>query len=305
MTGAAAAPGSTPPGPLHSQLGGTSAVVVNHNGGGALLGCVASLRAAGLAKIVVVDNASRDGSLARLAAADREALLVPTGRNLGYGTATNRGARRAGGRYLLVCNPDVVVEPEAVGELAARLDARADLAVVGPRLLSPDGVPYPSARRFPSFTTAAGHALVGWLRPDNRWTRRYRLAEGSTLEEGLREEQDVDWVSGACMLVRREAFDSVGGFDERYFMYVEDLDLCWRLRRAGWVVRFVPQAHVMHEQGRSTRRRPLRMLVAHHRSTWRFALVTCQGPTRLALPVVAAGLVLRLVASSARELLRR
>jgi N-acetylglucosaminyl-diphospho-decaprenol L-rhamnosyltransferase len=281
--------------------GAVAAVVVNHDGGAGLLACVESLRGAGLGEIVVVDNASGDGSLHALAAADRAATLVPTGRNLGYGRAANLGVARTSSPFVLVCNADVVLAPESVAVLAAALADRDDLAVVGPRLWSPDGVPYPSARVFPSFTTAIGHAAVSLFRPDNRWTRRYRLAEDSTLEEGLREERDVDWVSGACFLARRDAFDSVDGFDERYFMYVEDLDLCWRLHRAGWAVRFVPSARVVHDQGSSTRRRPGRMLVAHHVSTFRFALVSLRGPSRLLLPVIGAGLAARLAIALARR----
>jgi N-acetylglucosaminyl-diphospho-decaprenol L-rhamnosyltransferase len=278
-----------------------AAVVVNHNGGAGLLECVASLRGAGVSEVVVVDNASTDGSLAALAAADALVRLLPTGRNLGYGRAANDGVAVTSARYLLICNADVVVQSETLPLLRAVIDSRDDLGVVGPRLVSPDGVPYPSARAFPSFTTAAGHAVVGLFHPDNPWTRRYRMAEGSNLFEGLRVEEDVDWVSGACFLARREAFESVGGFDERYFMYVEDLDLCWRLHRAGWAVRFVPSARVVHDQGSSTRRRPLRMLAAHHRSTWQFAESSLRGAERLMLPVIAAGLAARLAVAVARH----
>ncbi|HTX00944.1 MAG TPA: glycosyltransferase family 2 protein [Acidimicrobiales bacterium] len=282
-----------------------AAVVVNHNGGAALLSCVESLRSARIEEIVVVDNASTDGSLAALAAHDATARLLPTGRNLGYGRAANDGAGLTSAALLLICNADVRVEPDTVRALRAVLVPRPDLAIVGPRLVSPDGVPYPSARAFPSFTTAAGHAVVGLFHPDNPWTRRYRMAEGSNLFEGLRAEEDVDWVSGACFLARREAFDSVGGFDERYFMYVEDLDLCWRLRRAGWAVRFVPGARVVHDQGSSTRRHPWRMLAAHHRSTWQFAETSLTGAERMMLPAIAAGLAARYALAVAREWSRR
>ena len=278
-----------------------AAVVVNHDGGAGLLACVASLRREGVGEVVVVDNASSDGSLVALAEADPAAVLVPTGRNLGYGAGVNAGAARSGAEVLLVCNADVVLCPRSLERLLAVLTSRADLAAVGPRLVSPDGVPYPSAREFPDLLTAAGHAFVSLVRPDNPWTRRYRLAEESTLEEGLREEGDVDWVSGACLLVRREAFDAVGGFDPRYFMYVEDLDLCWRLGRAGWAVRFVPSAQVVHELGASTSRRPLRMLAAHHVSSYRFAARSLEGWRRLLLPAVGAGLALRFALAATRR----
>ncbi len=281
------------------------AIVVNRDAGDALTACVASLRAGGIRDVVVVDNASSDGSLARLAAHDARALLEPTGTNLGYGTAANRGARRLSTEYLLVCNPDLRCDPGAPAALVAALDAEPTVALVGPRIVTPSGEPYPSARAFPSMGVAAGHALVGLLWPGNRWSRRYRREEaGSAPGLGARragELERADWVSGACMAVRASAFDSVGGFDEGYFMYVEDLDLCWRLHRAGWEVGFLPAARVVHEQGRSTRRRPYRMLLAHHRSAWRFARKRASGAGRLALPVVALGLLARLVVALGRQ----
>lgn len=269
-----------------------SAVIVNHDAGEALLSCVASLRRAGVKEVIVVDNASGDGSLARLAASDAEAVLVPSGSNLGYGRGMNLGVARAHGEVLLICNPDLVVEDGALAAMLAALETHADVAVVGPKLLGADGVRYPSARRFPSLVDAAGHAVFGLVRPDNAFTRRYQLADGD-----LDHESDVDWVSGACVAIRREAFSSISGFDPGYFMYVEDLDLCWRLHRAGWRVLYSPSAVVTHVGGMSSRRHPYRMLAAHHRSTLRFFSRSSTGSERALLPVVAMGLGLRLVAA--------
>jgi N-acetylglucosaminyl-diphospho-decaprenol L-rhamnosyltransferase len=114
----------------------------------------------------------------------------------------------------------------------------------------------------------------------------------------------VDWVSGACFLVRREAFEAVGGFDESYFMYAEDVDLCWRLGRAGWTVGYVPDAEVTHHQGVSTDRHPYRMIVEHHRSLVRFWLRTTPGWRRLALPLVLAGASTRAVLAAVARLRR-
>lgn len=287
-------------------LPGLGAVVVNYEAGAALLGCVASLRASGVADVVVVDNGSRDGSLAALAAADDAAVLVPTGRNLGYGRAVNRGVAWLGEEVeaVLVCNPDLALGPGAVGALVAALAAHPDAAVLGPTIREPGGARYPSTRRFPSYATALGHALLGLFWPDNRWSRAYRQEEGAAVSGAGGDAPEVDWVSGACFLVRRSAFFSVGGFDEAYFMYVEDLDLCWRLRRAGWSVRYVPEAEVVHEQGRSTARHPYRMIVAHHRSTWRFARRRARGVERGLLPLIGGGIVLRCAVALAQRLLR-
>ena len=279
------------------SLRSVAAVVVNHDAGDALIGCVASLRAAGVDEIVVADNASSDGSLARLAEADKAVTLVPTGRNLGYGRAANRGAARTTGDYLLVCNPDLVVEADSVKVLVAELDAHRDVAAVGPRILDTTGAVYPSARTIPNLLVGAGHAFLGPFVPDNPWSRRYRRADANPAEAA-----EVDWVSGACVLLRRVAFDSVGGFDEGYFMYCEDLDLCWRLGRAGWKVRYAPDAVITHAQGLSAARHPLQMLVAHHRSTWRFERRHADGLERALLPVIGAGLAVRLGVTGAREL---
>ena len=136
--------------------------------------------------------------------------------------------------------------------------------------------------------------------PGNRFTRRYRL-----LDWDHRQPQRVDWVSGACFLARRDAWDAVGGFDPAYFMYMEDVDLCWRLARAGWGVGYEPGAEVIHVQGVSTNQHPYRMLAAHHRSMWRFARRTTVGHDRAVLPLVAVGLAARLVVATVRHGLGR
>jgi len=285
------------------RVGRTGAVVVNYNSGAALAACVASLWSAGVPEIVVVDNGSVDGSLAALAEIGAEGVRIErAGRNLGYGKAVNRGVPALAAEFVLVANPDVVVEPGAIDTLATRLAAEPDVAVIGPSIREPGGATYPSARSFPSVGVGAGHALVGLFWPNNRWTKRYREGRSSGLGAG-RETREADWVSGACCLVRREAFESVGGFDEGYFMYVEDLDLCWRLRRAGWRVLYEPSAVAVHQQGLSTAAHPYRMLAAHHRSALRFARKTLVGARSVLLVPVAAGLAVRLGLASGRQLL--
>ena len=277
------------------------AVVVNYNAGAALVACVASLRSNGVADVVVVDNASVDDSLARLAEADPAVRVIPSARNLGYGSAANLGAAVLPTPMVLVCNPDLVVANGALDALVDALVAHGDAAAAGPLLVGSDGSVYPSGRRFPSLGESIGHGFLGSIWPSNPWTRRYRLLGADQLEP-----RSADWVSGACILVRASAFRSVGGFDEGYFMYAEDVDLCWRLRRAGFDVRYEPAARVVHEQGRSTSRVPYKMLLAHHRSLWRYAVRTERGPRRLLLPLVGVGLVLRLgVALAERALAGR
>jgi N-acetylglucosaminyl-diphospho-decaprenol L-rhamnosyltransferase len=231
-------------------------------------------------------------------AADPEVRLLQTGTNLGYGAAANRGIDVSGSELVLVSNPDVAVHPGALGALVAALAGDPTLAIAGPMVLEADGTRYPSARRFPSLVDAAGHALLGDIAPNNRFTRRYRMGD-----RPVDEAAEVDWVSGACFLARRRALHELGGFDESYFMYAEDADLCWRARRAGWGVLYVPGAVVTHLQGVSTARHPYRMLVAHHRSVLRFAAKTERGWRRLALPATAILLTLRLAVLCARQAL--
>lgn len=265
-----------------------AAVVVNYNARDVLLKCVQSLRADGVGTVVVVDNDSRDGSGEALAAADPEARWVPTGANLGFGAAANRGVATVATPYVLILNPDVEIEPGTVKALVDALERDPALAAVGPRVEEPDGTVYASGRPFPDLMVAAGHAFLGYAAPRNRFTRAYKL-----LDWDRSSPRDVDWLSGSCLLVRRSAFDAVGGFDEDFFMYVEDVDLCWRWGRAGWRVRYEPAGRVVHTGAVSTNQAPYRMILEHHRSLWRFARRSTVGPARAMLPAVAAGLTVR------------
>ncbi len=282
---------------LTSPADAVAAVVVSYNSRRHLEACLSSLAAEGLSRVVVVDNGSRDGS--REVAAAAGATWVESEGNVGYGRAANLGAAHPAAsqaRYLLICNPDLYVHQGAVAALVATLESDPSLGAAGPRILNPDGSLYPSARTFPDLIDAMGHGLLGLVAPRNRFTRRYRL-----LDWDHREAARVDWVSGACFLVRRKAWDSVGGFDPAYFMYMEDVDLCWRLGRAGWAVSYEPAAEVVHTQGVSADLHPYRMLAAHHRSMWLFARRNSTGARRLVLPLVAVGLVVRFVLAVARR----
>ena len=269
------------------------AVVINYNAGDHLTSCVSALRAEGVDRVVVVDNGSTDSSIDRLLRAEPETTVVLAGRNLGYGRAANRGVatlatRQPGPDAVLVCNPDVTVHPGAVKAMWEALEHEPALGIVGPAIENVDGTVYPSARTFPVLTDAIGHAFLGTLAPRNRWTRRYRMLDWDHASA-----HRVDWVSGACFLARRQAWDDVHGFDEVFFMYMEDVDLCWRAGRLGWGVGYDPAGRVTHVQGVSTDRRPYRMIAAHHRSMFRFAARTTEGPTRLLLPLMAIGMVIR------------
>lgn len=273
--------------------GDVAAVVVNYNAAEHLERCLSTLETEGIKTAVVVDNGSSDGS--RDVVDRSSARWLPTGANLGYGRAANLGAETVvgdGTAVILISNADVEISPGAVARMAETLEADARLGIVGPKIRNPDGSVYPSVRRFPSMVDAVGHGLLGMVLPRNRFTRRYRLLDWDHDLPAM-----VDWVSGACFMVKRELWNVLGGFDPSYFMYMEDVDLCWRARREGWEVGYEPAAEVMHVQGVSANRHPYRMLAAHHWSMWRFARRATTGPKRALLPVVAVGLVGRLAAA--------
>jgi N-acetylglucosaminyl-diphospho-decaprenol L-rhamnosyltransferase len=278
-----------------------AAVVVDYDAGPVLAECVASLRAEGIEELVVVENGRPEPARATLEGAGLgKTPLFATGRNLGYGGGVNRGLAAIGRpEFVLVANPDLAIHKGALAPLVEALRQHPAWAVVGPRILTPEGVAYPSARRFPSPLVAAGHAVLGARFPQNPFTRRYRTPD---LQD---RPSEVDWVSGACFLARRSALEDVGGFDERYFMFAEEMDLCWRLGRAGWRIGFEPAAVVTHHHGVSTRVHPYAMALAHHRSALRFAAHTLEGRRRALLPLAALALGARLVAVWSSILLHR
>ncbi|HEX3333046.1 MAG TPA: glycosyltransferase family 2 protein [Acidimicrobiales bacterium] len=284
---------------------GIAAVVVDHDAGPLLGGCVRSLLSDGASSVVVVENGSAGSAAAALDDLVQEQPPPPVrtvrpGRNLGFGAGVNRGLAALAGdtpppEWILVSNADLEVHPGALAALRAVLESNPAWAIVGPRIFDDTGEVYPSVRSFPSFTDAAGHALLAQFRPDNPFTRRYNpgTPEGEVVT-------DAGWVSGSCFLARRAALEELGGFDEAYFMYLEDTDLCWRAHHAGWGVGFAGTASVTHVQGVSTARHPYRMMVAHHRSALRFTVRTTSGWRRAALPLAALVLGARMAMTAVR-----
>jgi N-acetylglucosaminyl-diphospho-decaprenol L-rhamnosyltransferase len=254
--------------------------------------------------VLLADNGSTDG--APQAALERypNVRLLHTGANLGYGTAVNRAVAQLAqdgevgpdfGEWVVVANPDVQWGP---GSIDALLDAAARwprAATLGPLIREPDGSVYPSARHLPSLVRGGMHAVIGPIWRNNPWSTAYRQER---LEPS---ERPVGWLSGSCLLVRRAAFDQVGGFDERYFMYFEDVDFGDRLAKAGWLNVYVPSAEVLHHKGHVTGRDPAGNLAAHHNSTYIFLADRHSGWWRAPLRwTMRAGLAVR-----ARLMVRR
>lgn len=217
-------------------------------------------------QVILADNGSVDGVPQRVADERANVEFVPTGDNLGYGGGVNRGVAELDDRYgwIVIANSDVEWAEGALDELLAAGHRWPRAGSFGPLIREPDGSVYPSARLVPSLGRGIGHALFGKIWPGNPWSRAYRQSEAAVTERA------AGWLSGSCMLLRREAFASVNGFDPRYFMYFEDVDLGERLGQAGWLNVYVPTAEITHIGGHSTSRTSERMLTEHHRSAYRY-----------------------------------
>ena len=222
-------------------------VIVSFNTREDTLACLASIHAApprSLGTIFVVDNASSDGTVEAIRAAWPAVDVTALPRNAGFGAANNVALRRSTAALVLLLNSDTVAPPGAVDALVARLDATG-AAAIGPRLVDDAGRPELSFGAMLNPLTEIGQMALGRLaRTERSWARR-------RLERRLATERPVDWVSGACLLIRRADAAAAGFFDERYFLYEEDVDLCAALRARGGRVWFTPHATVVHRGGRS------------------------------------------------------
>lgn len=241
--------------------------------------------------VVVVDNFPGDDESASPIAHRFSATYVAMPENPGYGAAINAGQNFLPDsvEWVLICNPDLELAPGSIDALLSTAETDARIAAVGPAILNVDGSVYPSARRVPSLRTGIGHALFANVWTSNPWTRAYKQDATDVLER-----RDTGWLSGACLLVRRAAFVGIGGFDEGYFMYFEDVDLGYRLGKSGWRNVFEPSARAIHIGGHSTAGSSVQMVRAHHTSARQFVNRKYSGwqwwPVRAAL---GAGLSVR------------
>jgi GT2 family glycosyltransferase len=251
---------------------GVAVIIVNFNAGEHLRTCVESV-AADLSldspDIIVVDNASSDGS-DRLVDGMPGVSLVRNDRNRGFGAAVNQAAQRTSAPLLWLLNPDCQVVSSTFARLTHTLAQHGACAIAAARLLNADGSVQASARGEPSAWTGlfGRHGLMTKLFPRSALARRNLPAED--LVQADVESAVVDWVMGACMLIRRDRFIEVGGFDERYFLYWEDADLCRRLRARGYETRYVPGAHVVHVGAVSAATRSGMATREFHRSAYRY-----------------------------------
>jgi N-acetylglucosaminyl-diphospho-decaprenol L-rhamnosyltransferase len=257
-------------------------VIVNFNTAGYLERCLASLerlRGDIDVDVVVVDNASHDGSHVRAVNAHPWARLIENPTNVYLSPAWNQGARETDAPWLLFLNPDTQWFHGTLADLVHVAEDHPRAGIVGPAIRNPDGSMYPSGRRFPSVVDAVGHAFLSPFSRSNPFTRRYELGGWDRTTERV-----VDWVSGACMLLPRAAYDEVGGFDEGFPLFAEELDIATRLRDRGWEVLFTPAVEVLHEVGVS-RGHSREIVAMHSRSVYRYyRLHRARGWRRVTLP---------------------
>lgn len=226
-----------------------SIVIVNWNTRDLLCDCLTCLaNATGVScETIVVDNGSTDGSLEMLKARFPEVRVISNTTNIGFAAANNCGLAQASARYCLLLNSDTRVAPDAPAQMVLFMDNHSDAGACGPQLLNADGTLQPSGRLFPTLASALGELLPlpgGWR----------KVLRGDGQSRDYNQVCQVDEVSGAAVCLRREALDEIGLLDDEFFFLGEDIDLCWRLKRAGWKVFYVPDARVVHLWGGSRNR---------------------------------------------------
>ena len=244
----------------HNFMVTLSIIIVNWNTCGYLRRCLKSIRAEVTAltyEVIVVDNASRDNSLSMLATEFSDVKVVANSENRGFASANNQGIALASGKYLLLLNPDTEIRDDALGRMVAYLNSHPEVGAVGPRLTLPDGTIQTGAAGFdPSPSALFNYAfMLHALFPKSLrgiWLtkKHYRLSE----------EIDVDWVGGACLMMRSSAIKHVGTLNSGFFMYAEDIELCYRIKKAGWHVRCLSDIRVVHYLGGSTKQKGQRFI---------------------------------------------
>lgn len=250
-----------------------SVIVVNYNSGRFLKECVDSIFASNEdVDVIVVDNCSKDDSLTILQSAypnEHRLQVVKNTANLGFAKACNVGAKRVFGKFLLFLNPDCILEPDAISGMCAVLEAAPEIGMVGGLLTNPDGSEQGGGRRAVPTPWRSFVRAFGLFRFANRWPKLFfdfHLHKQPLPEMPI----EVEAISGACMLVRREALDEVGMLDEGYFMHCEDLDWCMRFRAAGRRILFVPDAKAVHLKGTCSKSRPIFVEWHKHKGMVRF-----------------------------------
>jgi len=241
-----------------------SIIIVSWNTKEYLLSCLRSIfeeEGGAFREVIVADNGSQDGSGREVKKAFPLVHLIQNEKNLGFAKAVNQGLQKASGKYALLLNPDTRVKPGAIERLISFMEVHPDVGVSGAQLLKSNGSKQDSIANFPSLATELlNKNLLRWLSP-RKFPGKERIYS---------EPIDVDSVIGACMMVRREAWEQVGLLDEDYFLFLEETDWCYRMKKAGWEIYHVPDAKVYHFQGKSAQKEKKRARVEYFRSRYHF-----------------------------------
>jgi GT2 family glycosyltransferase len=251
----------------HKQL---SIVIVNYNVKNLLKKCLKSIFKYEKEiefEVIVIDNNSNDHSQSMLKRDFPQVKLIENKRNLGFSKACNQGIKESRGRYILLLNPDTELTPGGFKKMIEFMDSRPEVGICGPKMMDQQGNLQFSCRSFPSYLTAisSSQSILHKIFPENFLSQKYLLKEKNHSQI-----MEVDWVSGSCLLTKREMLEKIGLLDERFYMYVEDVDLCYRAKKSGFSVFYFPQVLVIHHIGKSTQKRKLTMLVEHHQSMYYF-----------------------------------
>lgn len=224
--------------------------IVNYNTCDHLRACLASVQQAGVAReIVVIDNASTDGSAAMVRSEFPGVSLHANSHNTGYGSAANQAVANCRAPYILLLNSDTLIESNTLPTISNYLNTHPTVAIAGPRLINPDGSLQASSYPFPTpLHIFLEESTLGRLLRHLPWLRQHYLRTWSHDRA-----RPVPWLLGAALAIRRQPFEAIGGFDSSFFMYAEETDLCYRLFHAGWDIHFVPTATITHTGGASTR----------------------------------------------------
>lgn len=277
-------------------------IIVNYNSTDYLLRCLRSIFDAARSiplEVLVQDNDSRD-NVDRVSRLFPEVRLTKNDRNLGFARAINNALEESSSPYVLILNPDTIVLEDFFETVIDYLNSHDDVGIMGPKILDSDGAVQGSARLFPNLLTAlfGRKSLLTKIFPDNPITRENILTGRS---DGVTP-MEVDWVSGACMVIKRKAIEDVGAMDAHFFMYWEDADWCRRMWRRGWKVVYFPRPAVIHYVGVSSEKNVFRSVVEFHRSIYRLFEKHAKKPHSFLKPVVYWGLVYRLIFVLASQL---
>lgn len=215
-------------------------------------------------EVLVVDNASGDGSQDMVRREFPAARLFVNEVNTGFAVGSNLAVENSIGRNILLLNSDTLVMPGTLEAMTRFLDEHPETGVIGCRLIFPDGTPQVSYRKFPSLTREYLRSIL-LAKAYHRIAPLRSVLEPLVHGQGPNDRRSVDWVSGACLMTRKEVFDQIGMLDERFFMFCEEIDWCYRARQAGWDIQYIPDVSVIHYGGESSK---------HHRLRTYFALVT-------------------------------